>query len=259
MERQAFRRAARSCRRSRSPRDDAARHHSRHRRLHEPRAGKGAGRLTSASDVWAFGCVLYEMLTGRRAFNGEDISDTLAAILRGEPDWSALPADMSLSVRTLLTGCLTKDRRHRVADLSAALFVIDHQAHLSSAAAVPIASAARVPSWRKALLAGTVVIVGLAAGYAGWRLKPTEPRPVTRLAVTLGERDALRRGRRLRWRCRRMAPAWSIRRTTGCICAPSISSMPRRSRAWKLKGLRAREPRFSHRMVGGWDSGRRSN
>ena len=44
------------------------------------------------SDIWAFGCVLYEMLTGRRAFEGEDVSDTLAAILRGEPDWSALPA-----------------------------------------------------------------------------------------------------------------------------------------------------------------------
>ena len=124
------------------------------------------------SDVWAFGCVVYEMLAGRRAFEGEDISDTLAAILRGEPDWTALPADIPLSVRTLLTGCLTKDRRHRVADLSAALFVIDHQAHLSAAAAVPMASAARVPSWRKALLAATVVIVGLAAGYAGWRLKP---------------------------------------------------------------------------------------
>ncbi len=105
------------------------------------------------SDVWAFGCVLYEMLTGKRAFEGEDISDTLAAILRGEPDWTALPADIPLSIRTLLTGCLTKDRRHRVADLSAALFVIDHQAHMSSGAAAPIASVARVSSWRRALLA----------------------------------------------------------------------------------------------------------
>src|SRR5207249_5049011 len=44
------------------------------------------------SDVWAFGCVLYEMLAGKRAFEGDDVSDTLAAVLRGEPDWSALPA-----------------------------------------------------------------------------------------------------------------------------------------------------------------------
>ena len=44
------------------------------------------------SDIWAFGCVLFEMLTGKRAFDGEDVSDTLAAIIKGEPDWSALPA-----------------------------------------------------------------------------------------------------------------------------------------------------------------------
>jgi Tol biopolymer transport system component len=146
------------------------------------------------SDVWAFGCVLYEMLTGKRAFEGEDVSDTLAAVLRGEPDGTALPADVPVAVRTLLSGCLAKDRRHRVADLSAALFVLDHQAHMGSGAAAPVASVARIPSWRKALLAGTVVFVGLAAGYAGWRLKPTGPRPVTRLAVTLGDRDALTAG-----------------------------------------------------------------
>ena len=62
------------------------------------------------SDSWAFGCVLYEMLTGKRAFEGEDVSDTLAAILRGEPDWTLLPADVSLSIRTLVQRCLEKDR-----------------------------------------------------------------------------------------------------------------------------------------------------
>ena len=63
------------------------------------------------SDIWAFGCVLYEMLTGRRAFDGEDLTDVIAAVVRGEPDWAALPADVPAHVRTLLKGCLAKDRR----------------------------------------------------------------------------------------------------------------------------------------------------
>src|SRR5262249_31348863 len=68
------------------------------------------------SDIWAFGCVLYEMLAGKRAFEGEDVSDTLAAILRGEPDWGALPHATPEHVRLLLRKCLEKDRTRRVSD-----------------------------------------------------------------------------------------------------------------------------------------------
>jgi eukaryotic-like serine/threonine-protein kinase len=141
------------------------------------------------SDVWAFGCVLYEMLAGKRAFEGDDVSDTLAAILRGDPDWTALPADVPLPIRTLLVGCLAKDRRHRVADLSAALFVIHHQSELASPRQA-MASAQRVPLWRKAIPVAAVAIVALAAGYAGWLLKRAAPRAVTRLTVPLGEGEA---------------------------------------------------------------------
>src|SRR5439155_19665096 len=73
-------------------------------------------------DVWAFGAVLYEMLTGKRAFEGDDVSDTLAAVLRGEPDWSALPPTLPASMRALLEGSLKKDRRERIADISTAQF-----------------------------------------------------------------------------------------------------------------------------------------
>ena len=65
------------------------------------------------SDIWAFGCVLYEMLTGRRAFEGEDVSDTLAFILTREPDWNALPANTPAPVRRLLRRSLQKDRSRR--------------------------------------------------------------------------------------------------------------------------------------------------
>src|SRR5512138_864481 len=72
------------------------------------------------SDIWAFGCVLYEMLTGKRAFDGEDVSDTLAAVLRAEPDWRALPIDSPPSFVTLLKRCLEKDRGRRIADIAVA-------------------------------------------------------------------------------------------------------------------------------------------
>src|SRR5206468_6069646 len=69
------------------------------------------------SDVWAFGCVLYEMLAGKRAFEGEDLTDTIAAVVRGEPEWSALPSDVPAQITLLLKRCLEKDRRMRVSDM----------------------------------------------------------------------------------------------------------------------------------------------
>ena len=69
------------------------------------------------ADAWAWGCVLYECLTGKRAFPGEDISETLAAILKDPPNWAALPADTPPPVRELLARCLTKDPRERQRDL----------------------------------------------------------------------------------------------------------------------------------------------
>src|SRR6266576_2475671 len=80
------------------------------------------------SDIWAFGCVLYEMLTGKGPFAGDDVSDTLANVLKREPDWSELPATVPVSIRALLRRCIEKDRRKRVADVSTALFALDEHA-----------------------------------------------------------------------------------------------------------------------------------
>src|SRR6266513_2440101 len=82
------------------------------------------------SDIWAFGCVLYETLAGTRPFDGEDTVDVLSRVLQREPEWAALPAGVSQPVRTLLQRCLVKDRRKRIADIAAALFVLDHQTGL---------------------------------------------------------------------------------------------------------------------------------
>jgi serine/threonine protein kinase len=76
-------------------------------------------------DIWAFGCVLYEMLTGSRAFPGEDLSETLAAVIKSEPDWTALPPGTPPSIRRLLRRCLTKDRKARLADASSLRIEID--------------------------------------------------------------------------------------------------------------------------------------
>ena len=87
------------------------------------------------TDVWAFGCVLYEMLTGRRAFSGETISDTIAAILDREPDWTALPPALPPEVHRLVRRCLQKDPRRRIHDIADARVEIDEALDAASAPA----------------------------------------------------------------------------------------------------------------------------
>jgi serine/threonine protein kinase len=83
----------------------------------EQARGKEVDKRT---DIWAFGVVFYEMLTGQRLFAGEEISDTLASVLKTDPNWSALPADTPGSIRQLLRRCLEKDRRERLPDIGSA-------------------------------------------------------------------------------------------------------------------------------------------
>jgi len=151
-----------------------------------PEQAKG---LTSdkRSDVWAFGCVLYEMLTGTRAFGGEDVSDTLAAVLRSEPDWTALPRDVSTNARLLLQCCLEKDRKKRIGDMSTARFLIAQPAIVDTAAGVTLRSP--TPLWRRAapFLATTVAAAALGAGVA-WTLRPSPtPLTISRFTIPLSE------------------------------------------------------------------------
>src|SRR6266849_138204 len=77
------------------------------------------------ADIWAFGCVLYEMLTGRAPFPGETVSDSIAAILEREPDWTALPSATPPAVQRLVARCLAKDRQHRLRDIGDARLEIE--------------------------------------------------------------------------------------------------------------------------------------
>ncbi len=140
------------------------------------------------SDIWAFGCVVYEMLTGRRAFDGEDMADVLGAVVRLEPNWEALPQDVPPLVRALLQGCLTKDRGRRVADISTALFVLDKVASLAEPAAAGAGAAPpRRPVWRRivtpviAAIAASAV-VGTGVWFATRAAEPPPPR-VSRLLI----------------------------------------------------------------------------
>jgi eukaryotic-like serine/threonine-protein kinase len=102
-----------------------------------PEQAKGKP-VDKRADVWAFGCVLYEILTGTRPFHGEDVTDTLAAIVRADPDWSKLPAGTPAAVRTLLRRCLEKNRRERLPDIGAARLELKDV--LAAGAATPAAS-----------------------------------------------------------------------------------------------------------------------
>ena len=88
----------------------------------EQARGKAADRRT---DIWAFGCMLFEMLTGRRAFDGEGVTDTLARILEREPDWTAIPPNTPASIRALLQRCLRKDPQKRLRDIADARLDIE--------------------------------------------------------------------------------------------------------------------------------------
>ena len=136
------------------------------------------------SDIWAFGCVLYEMLTGARAFGGDDVADTLASVLRGEPDYALLPGDTPEAVRALLRGCLTKDRHRRLADVSTIRFVLDNLPHFTSAPASVASPPARQPAWRRALWpVAAALVLSAAAGAAVWGFTRPEPAPITRYTI----------------------------------------------------------------------------
>ena len=128
-----------------------------------PEQAKGKP-LDKRVDIWAFGCVLYEMLAGRRPFDGEDVTDTLAAIVRADPDWAALPANTPATVRTLLRRCLEKDCRERLPDIGAARLELKEARTTGVAEAVlvkpPPARSSPLP-W---IVAAVAVLGAIAAG-----------------------------------------------------------------------------------------------
>jgi eukaryotic-like serine/threonine-protein kinase len=128
------------------------------------------------ADIWAFGCVLYEMLTGKHTFSGETVTDTLASVIKEEPDWSRLPAETPARVRVLLQRCLQKDPKQRLRDIGDARISIDEvlagAPEPSSSAFVIVAE----PLWRRALpwvLFAVTAAALLALAFLHFREEPT--------------------------------------------------------------------------------------
>jgi serine/threonine protein kinase/Tol biopolymer transport system component len=134
------------------------------------------------SDVWAFGAVLYEMLTGQRAFRGDDVADTLAAVLRGEPVWATLPADTPPSVVRLLWRCLQKDPRRRLQHIGdARLELTDLDSTAPRASVAP----ARRRIWPLAVAAAAgASAVGLAVSVF---TQPPVAGPLVRFSISAPE------------------------------------------------------------------------
>src|SRR3989475_2976915 len=155
------------------------------------------------TDIWAFGCVLYEMLAGCKVFAGDTVSDTVAVILGREPDWSALPEDTPPTIRRLLQRCLEKDPKRRLHDIADARIEIDDVSREQAARAVETGATedarrtAATPLTVLALATAAVALValGAAAVVTWWPGRVTSPRsPLARLMITLPATQTLEKG-----------------------------------------------------------------
>ncbi|HKW01085.1 MAG TPA: protein kinase [Vicinamibacterales bacterium] len=137
------------------------------------------------SDVWAFGVVLYEMLTGERAFTGDDVSETLASVLTRQPDWTKLPAATPPLIRRLLRRCLEKDRTRRLADMADARLDIVDALSGSDSEATAMASVSRTRE--RFMWAASLLLVGLAAAaIVAWATRsPSIPVETTRTILSV--------------------------------------------------------------------------
>jgi len=159
-----------------------------------PEQAKGKS-VDRRADIWAFGCVLYEMLNGRKPFDGETVTDILAAVVKEEPDWAALPPNTPTTIRNLLARCLKKDPRRRLQAVGEARIAIEEaetgrqetvqDAALSAGGTV---TADRGPAWRRVLpwaIALLTSIAMVAALYSNWQATGSVPATPVELSLTL--------------------------------------------------------------------------
>lgn len=140
----------------------------------EQARGKSVDKRT---DIWAFGCVLYEMLSGQRAFTGETITDVLSAILTQEPDWSALPAQTPPRVRELLGRCLQKDPNRRLRDIGDARIALEEVVKELEGAEGRAASGPRPRIGRVLPVAVALALVAALGGWLAWRSRGNDDPP----------------------------------------------------------------------------------
>src|SRR5262245_46039654 len=145
--------------------------------------------IDKRTDIWAFGCVLYELLSGQRAFSGATISDTLAAILEREPAWNRLPRATPPGVGNLLRRCLNKDHKRRLRDIGDAKFELEES--------ITAPSSADLTSHKPALMTRRTAIGALLGAAAGGATgiavsryyRDGTPRSLARFAMPMANGD----------------------------------------------------------------------
>ena len=152
-----------------------------------PEQAKGR-MIDRRSDIWAFGCVLFEMLTGKMVFSGETVTDTLAEIVKSEPNWNLLPAKTPRAILTLLQRCLKKDEKQRLQAIGEARIVIEEvlarktapDAQQIAGAAVPEKRSNSLVGWIGGFVAGAMIV----AASAWWITRSSAPAMMHFSAVT---------------------------------------------------------------------------
>jgi len=146
------------------------------------------------TDIWAFGCLLYELLTGQGAFRRDTVADTLAAILDKEPDWTKLPETTPVPALRLLNRCLAKDTRDRLHDVADARIEIEEalsgeaastSGALSASGAIRLTLGAQAPLWRRALPWGVAALAVVVASVSSWNLVRSRTPPAHSFPVTI--------------------------------------------------------------------------
>jgi serine/threonine protein kinase len=161
-----------------------------------PEQAKGRA-ADQRSDIFSFGCILYEMITGRTTFDGETVTEVIASVLKQEADLSLIPANIHPRVVDLIRRCLVKDpkkRWHAAADVRAEIETI-----LAESRGVKSTdfAAARMPRWQlAAIISSTAIVAALAAAVIVWNLRPNPPAAVARFSFVLPEEQASSRGGR---------------------------------------------------------------
>ncbi len=212
-----------------------------------PEQAKGK-HVDTKTDVWAFGCCLYEALTGKKAFDGETPTDTIAAVVNSDPRWSALPSETTSRLRELIERCLRKDSRRRLHHIGDARLELEE----STSAAGPDSPRGKLVSMRSA--AAVVILSGLAVGWATSRyLSPSQRQTLTSCTPPFRFLSTRRFTRQtpLRWPSRETGRRSFTPR--GSVVVPSSISASWASRR-RVRSPEAREegrPSFLQ-MASGW-------
>ena len=152
-------------------------------------------QVDKRADIFAFGCLLYELLTSKRAFGGETVTDTLAKVLEGEPDWRLLPGTIPSTIRFLMSRCLQKKPGKRLQHIDGARILIEEAlTGATNASAIEVGGAIQSALWKRAIPWSVAFIAVAAAGMAMWRVTTPTPVPLMEFMITPPPSAALTEG-----------------------------------------------------------------